>query len=335
VTPPSGCAFYSVADSRHFIGAVALLNSLRLMGHEEPMFLVDAGLTPEQRSLLAGHVTLVRAPDGVPAVLATPLAPMEHPADVAVILDADVIATRALTELIDTAREGRIVGFVNNEPNHDRYFDSWSATLGLGPLRRQPYLNAGQLVVPGALASRLLPLWKEGLSKVDLRRTWVAKGKLSDPFYFGDQDVINAIMAATFEPDEIAVLEHRLAPHPPFAGLGLVDAERLLCRYPSGESPFLLHHVMGKPWLRATRTNVYTRLLPRLLLAPDVAIRLPPHSVPLRLREGRLASADRRRADAQAFVRDSARRQLGRFGIRTALSDWRRRRARRSVTEAR
>src|SRR5205823_2574176 len=57
-------AIYAVADRNYFIGAVALLNSLRLVGHDEPLFLIDAGLTPAQRQLLAPHVRLVAAPEG-------------------------------------------------------------------------------------------------------------------------------------------------------------------------------------------------------------------------------------------------------------------------------
>jgi hypothetical protein len=321
------CAFYCVSNSQHFLGVVALLNSLRLVGHEEPMFLVDAGLTVEQRNLIAGHVTLIPAPRGVPAIFLAPVGPMEYPAGVAVLLDADIIVTRSLTDLIDTAQGGRLVAFVNNEPNHDRFFPDWSTTLALGPLRRQPYLNAGQLFLPDALNRRLLELWVERQARLDVKQTWLARGRLSDPFYFADQDVLNAVVAAHVGPDEIITLEHRLAPHPPFARLRLVDREHLLCRYQDGAQPYLLHHTLAKPWLSATRSNIYSLLLPRLLLAPDVALRLEPEKLPLRLREGWLAAADRRRASVQAFVHTHARQQLGRFGIRTRLAAWRRRHA--------
>jgi hypothetical protein len=53
---------------------------------------------------------------------------------------------------------------------------------------------------------------------------------------------------------------------------------------------------------------------------------MAPAELPLRLRKGRLAGADRRRAHAQAVVRMQARRQLGRFGIRTRLAARRHRR---------
>jgi hypothetical protein len=325
------CAFYSVCDSRHFPGAVALLNSLRLAGHDEPIFLVDAGLTAEQRSLIAEHVTLIPAPQGVPVFHLTPLGPLEHPASVAVLLDADIIVVRPLADLIAVARGGRLVGFVNNEPNHDRFFPEWSSALGLGPLRRQPYLNAGQLFVPGSLSSRLLERWSEGQAKVAIKRTRYGKARLPDPFYFADQDVLNAIVAAELAPDDVSIVEHRLAPHPPFAGLRLVDPDRLLCDYSDGARPFLLHHILAKPWLKATRTTVYSLLLPRLLLAPDVAVRLEPDQLPLRLREGWLAAADRRRADAQASLFFHAKAQLCRFGIRTRIrtrvAAWQRRRA--------
>ena len=38
-------AFYCVAGERYFLGAVALVNSLRLVGHREPVFLLDCGLS--------------------------------------------------------------------------------------------------------------------------------------------------------------------------------------------------------------------------------------------------------------------------------------------------
>jgi hypothetical protein len=312
-----------VCDSRFFPGMVALLNSLRLIGHDEPIFLVDAGLTAEQQRLLSDHVTLIPAPQNAPVILLKQLGPMKYPASVSVLLDADMIVTRRLTQLIAVARSGRIVGFVDEGTTEDRFFPEWGSLLGFGPVRRQPYLNAGQLVIPDSLGHRLLELWVEGQAKVDAQRTWHGKGRLSSPLYFGDQDVLNALVATQFEPEEMMILEHRLAPFPPFPGLRLIDERRILCRYADGTQPFLLHHVLAKPWLKTTRTTVYSLLLPRLLLAPDVALRLEPDQLPLRLREGRLAVADRRRANLQALIYSHSRRQLGRFGIRTRIARWR------------
>jgi hypothetical protein len=320
------CAFFTISDSRFFLGAVALVNSIRLVGHSEPIFLVDAGLTPEQRDFISNHVTLITGPEGVPPMLMKVVGPREYPAAVAILLDADSIVLRQLSELIVAAREGRLVAFVDNEPTHDRFFSEWQQALGLGPLRRRPYLASGHMIVPDSLSRRLLDPWQEGQTKIDIGRTLLGRGKLSDPFYFPDMDVFNAVAAAHLEPDEVVMLEHRLAPSQPFKGLRLIDTDRLLCSYPDGVRPFLLHHILGKPWLKATRTNVYSLLLPRLLLAPDVVLQLEPEQVPLRLREGWLASADRHRANVQAFVYAETRRQLGRFGVRTRIARFRARR---------
>ena len=52
-------AFYCVADERYFLGAVGLINSLRLVGHDEPIFLLDCGLTAASASCSQPQVTLV------------------------------------------------------------------------------------------------------------------------------------------------------------------------------------------------------------------------------------------------------------------------------------
>jgi hypothetical protein len=327
VATDPGCAFYVVANARHFVGAVALVNSLRLLGHHEPVRLVDAGLTDRQRALLAGEVELLPAPPEVAPVHLAPYGPLTRPADVQVILDADIIVTRPLDELVDTGRRGAVVGFVNDPPNHDRFFPDWGPALGLPALRRRPYLNAGQLVLPRAMNDRLLGAWIDGQERIGMLGTRYGRARLSDPFYFADQDVVNALLAARVEDTELDVRPHRLAPHPPFRDLRLVDARRLDCRYPDGVRPFFLHHTMGKPWLQATRRTVYSTLLPRLLLAADLPVRLAPADLPVRVRDGRLAALERRRGDLQTRAVTGTRRQLGRFGIRTRLADRSRRRS--------
>jgi hypothetical protein len=315
-------AFYSVADAAHFPGVAALLNSLRLLGHDEPFFLVDAGLTPQQRSRLARHVTMLDPPARVHAVFLAPYGPIEHPAEVAILLDADIVVVRPLGALAACAEAGRVVAFVNDPPNHHRFFPEWKDALGLGALRRRAYVNAGQLVIPDALARTFLPRWTEAQQRIGTARSRYGSATLGDPFYFADQDVLNALLAAYVPDEAIEILEHGLAPHPPFAGLRLEDILTLRCRYEDGTSPFLLHHIMTKPWLGATRTTIYSRLLTRLLLHSDVAVPLEPRELPMRLREGPLAATDRARSHGQAAMRAEARRQLGRFGIRTRARGW-------------
>jgi hypothetical protein len=320
-------AFYTVADGRFFPGVVALLNSLRLVGHDEPLFVVDAGLTEPQRERLAPHVTVLPAPSAEDAVLLAPTGPLQIGADVAVLVDADIVVLRSLSEVIENARAGRVTGFVNIPPNDLRSFPAWGSVLDLGDIRPQPYLNAGLVAVPAQLQPRLLGPWISLQRVVEWSGTRYGGARLGDPFYFADQDVLNALLASAFDPDEILILEYRLAPHPPFGGVQLVDAGGLVCRYDDGATPYLLHHTMHKPWLRATQTTVYSRLLTRLLLGDDVTIPMRPEELPRRLREGRSAELVRRTDHVLVTGRAAARRQLGRFGIRTRLRAARARRA--------
>jgi hypothetical protein len=133
--------------------------------------------------------------------------------------------------------------------------------------------------------------------------------------------VVNALFSAELADDEFESLEHDLAPHTPLRGVRVVDSSRLRVTDGRGGSPFLLHHTLTKPWLAVTVPNAYSRLLPRLLLADDVTLRLVSTDVPRRLRTGPLAAADRLRCAAQAGARTIARRQLGRLGIRTRLAE--------------
>ena len=87
--PPA--AFYCVADERYFLGAVAMINSLRLNGHREPIYLLDCGLSDEQRELLDAEVTFVEAPSETPPYLLKTVAPLAHPAEIIVLIDVDMI----------------------------------------------------------------------------------------------------------------------------------------------------------------------------------------------------------------------------------------------------
>lgn len=319
------CAFYAVADHRHFIGAVALVNSLRLAGHDEPVFLVDAGLTDLQRQRLAPHVTLLPAPEGVAPVYLAPVGPLARPAHVEVLVDADVIVLRSLAPLVERARGGRFVAFVNDPPNDTRFFPEWAAALGLPALAPgRPYLNAGLFLLPRGLADRLLERWLAAQDRIAQGGTRYDGATLQDPFYFADQDVVNAVLRAELDDEELEIVAHALAPHTPLRGVRIADETSLVCEHADGTRPFVLHHTLAKPWLRATVPNAYSRLLPRLLLEPDVALQLSVQELPLRLRPGRMGSAARLLSGVRAAARAAARRQLGRFGVRTRLRELRR-----------
>ena len=209
-----GVAFYTVANSSHYPGAVALLNSLRLVGEDGHLVVVDCGLTEAQRAKLSPHATVVPQHGELHPNLQKTTGPLALPADIMVILDADVIAIRPLTPLLEEARRGRIVVFENDQ---DRFVPKWSS-LGLGELRRRRYACAAQLILPSSLASGLLPLYLELQERLDLSETLIGGADPSAPLYFADQDLLNVILCARY--DEVVVrLQHRLSPMPPFPGL--------------------------------------------------------------------------------------------------------------------
>src|SRR5213593_3484078 len=105
------CAFYLVADSAYFTGAVAALNSLRLLGHDEPAFVLDVGLEEGQRQALGRTAEVVPRPADVSPRLAKWVAPLAHPADVMVLVDSDVIVTRRLDPLLEQSARGAVVAF--------------------------------------------------------------------------------------------------------------------------------------------------------------------------------------------------------------------------------
>ena len=92
--------FYTIANARYFLGLVALLNSLRLKGHDEELVVLDEGLTPEQRERLEPHVTLVELPRE--RLSATPCSPKPYPrpcsspTGVVTLIDSDMIVTQPL-----------------------------------------------------------------------------------------------------------------------------------------------------------------------------------------------------------------------------------------------
>ncbi len=321
--PPT--AFYTVANSRHFVGVVGLLNSLRLVGHQEPLYILDCGLTPHQRAQLEPHARIVPAPtDGAPTAVKN-VAPLAYPADVMIMLDADVLVVGRLDAPIGHARAGRMVAFTDDTPG--RFFREW-ADLGLGRPRPQTYVSAGHLVVPADFADVLRRV-DDLSSNIDVSRTFVRGGDPGDPLYYLDQDVLNAVLATAVPEERLLILDSELVSYTPFPELALVDEVTLACSYPDGSAPLLLHHVLDKPWLRALPESVYSKLLTRLLDGPDLTVRPDPSQVPLRLRTSRLAKVARARASAQAAVRVRVR---GRLGIRRRLAARKAERARRART---
>lgn len=294
-TPAANCAFYCMSSDIYFLGAVGLVNSLRLVGQREPIFLLDCGLLPWQREVLAGEVTIVTQGDeAVPPHLRKTIAPLRHPADVMVLIDVDIIVTRSLRDLIAAAADGRVIAAENDR---DRFFREWQELLGLETLQRRPYVSSGFIVLGGAIGPEVLTRVHELIERIELDRTFQHGDDPGYPLYYMEQDVLNGVLAGEVPPQETVTLPHRVLPSPPFAGLKLLDEHSLRCAYPDGTEPYGLHHFAIKPWLEPARHGPYSRLLRRLLTGPDVAIPIPEDTLPLRLRSGPRAWMARKRVD--------------------------------------
>lgn len=299
-------AFYCVADSGYFLGAVGLINSLRLVGHDEPVHVLDAGLSAAQRALLAEQATIVAAPDDAPPWLLKGVAPLARPAEVMVLLDADLIVVRRLDELVERAggdgsSPGRVVAFRNTI---DRFVPEWGTMLGLGTSERRPYLCSAAVALARDPGVAILELMEDRRGAVDFARTHWRDNETDYPFLYADQDLLNAVLSTRVPAEQIVDLDHRLAPAIPFEGIGVVDERTLRLAAADGGDPFVIHQQLSpKPWQAPAFDGVYSRLLRRLLGGDDVAIRVPPSQIPLRLRTGPLAYAERRRVDIGQQIR--------------------------------
>jgi hypothetical protein len=303
-------AFYCMSSELYFPGAVGLVNSLRLVGHREPIYLLDCGLTPAHRDLLAPHVALVEGSSDVEPFLLKTVAPTGHPAEVMVLIDADMVVTRPLTPLIEQAAEGRVVAF---KDNLDRFVPEWGEALDLGQANPRPYVSSGLVALGGPVGADVLRLMDDRKRRVDIERSYYGSNVPDYPFRYLDQDLLNAILATRVDPDRAVVVEGRLAPHQPYRGLRLVDEATLRCAYRDGAEPYVLHQYLRKPWIEPMYHGLYSRLLARLLLGPDVSIRFPESELPLRMRQGLVARVERKRVDAQDLVR---------WYVRDVIPEW-------------
>jgi hypothetical protein len=306
-TEERSAAFYCVVSGMYFLGAVGMINSLRLTGHSEPIFALDCGLSAAQRELLEPEATVIPAPEGREPFTLKTYAPLRHPAEVMVLIDADMVVTRSLEPLLRTASEGRVVAFENPV---DRFVPEWGELLGLGDVRRQPYLCSGLVAMSRSPGEEILRTLDVSQRRVDFDRTYFGGNDREYPLMFADQDVLNAILASRVEPERIVGLDSGLAPMPPFEDLRLLDPEQPRCIRSNGAEPYLVHQSLPwKPWLEPLYDGVYSRLLRRMLVGEDLAIRVPPTQIPLTLRRGIRASAERQRVK----IREQLHWRLGGF----------------------
>src|SRR5947208_2110192 len=113
MTSARSLSIYAVVERRHFLGAVALINSLRLHGHGQPIVLLDCGLDDRQRELLSREATILTAPRSTAPHLLKAVAPLERPDELMLLIDTDIIVTQPLAPLFERAEEGKVVAFAD------------------------------------------------------------------------------------------------------------------------------------------------------------------------------------------------------------------------------
>ena len=298
---PEDISFYTITDQRFFVGTVGMINSLRLMGHEERVVVLDRGLSEHQRSLLEPECELVNLVGIQPtnATLFKPYANLLHPRGIAVIIDSDLLLTRPLGEVLESAESGMVCACA--DPESGRWFSEWERIFGLSePPRNQTYVNAGFLAFSTEHWPQLLPYWWDSCKQIWSCPTIYEGAIWESPTSQADQDALNAILMSEIPAAFLNVLPRETQPVMEMLNdqVEVLDADRLRC-FLHGQ-PVTLVHVTGKtkPWeLRGWRwigRHPYPTLLRRLLIRHDVRIQVADQNVPIWLRKGKTGEASMR-----------------------------------------
>jgi hypothetical protein len=287
-TKPTKVTFYTIANHRFFLGAVALLNSLRVTGHSGELVVLDVGLVPSERELLEDHARVVASPKPIESH-PTMMKPYPHffePSGTVVAIDSDILVTGSLGEVFELADQGKICAYPDTPTVRNRWHAEWEQTLKLrSPLRHEVYVNAGFVVFSTTHWPQLLERWWNVCQLVPGDQAYGHE----TIFNAGDQDALNALLMSEISRDNVALLPEAQAA---FAGdVTVEDLDTLRCSA-NREQKTILHYLDSpKPWeptgwLRLAATD-YVRLMRRLLFAPDVPLRLDPNQVPVWLRPTR------------------------------------------------
>jgi hypothetical protein len=309
---PEGIGFFTVADAEVFAGAVALLNSLRLTGHWEPLVVLDAGLTGAQREILGRHCAVARWSAETPShpALRKPFPRLLRTEGTLVFLDSDLIVTRSLRPIVVAAEAGNICAFP--DPDSSRFFSEWRELFGLqNAPRRQTYVSSHFLAFSTDHWPDLLPRWWEACELI-FDRAILASRNRGDPAYAGDQDALNALLMSEVPGDALKLLPARERATGPSQArsTSIIDRRSLACAIDG--TPTTVIHIGGKPvpkpWqeaaLRRIRWDAYVRLLRRLLHGDDVTLRYPEtERLPVWLRKGALGALSFRGVAALNAVR--------------------------------
>ena len=240
-----GVTFFTVCNDNYFPGLVGLLNSLRLMGHDDPVVVGDCGLTAAQRELLAPHCTLfelrsnlVRNP-----MQYKPFPFLLHPQGTVVLIDSDMIVTGSLNTVLSLAAQGKICAFP--DPEHNRRFSEWQEIFNLSCApRNQTYVCSGLVAFSVSFWPELLERWWKACGRIREHPTFQEGVPLSGVTAQADQDALNALLMSEFPSDALSLLPYDEQVY--LSDLRQVrsfDARTLSCQY-KGQQPVIFTPVL-------------------------------------------------------------------------------------------
>jgi hypothetical protein len=321
--------FFTIADRRFFPGAVATLNSLRLTGNIGDLIVLDQGLTPRQRDSLEHEAQVVQFPDQDIAhpVLAKAFPHLLGAEGTIVLIDSDMMVTGSLSAIITLAQEGKICVFPDHYTARDRWFAEWQEIFELPTApRRQTYINSGFLCFSTQHWPDLLGLYWDACQRIPSERVYrgsSARGDFgtmapSDPVSLPDQDALNALLMSVVPAEAIVELPAEgQAMREDLTRVRIIDERSLACTL-DGEPTMILHYTRNpKAWERGNwwrvRRDAFTLLMPRVLLADDVPIRLQTATMPVWARPSRLSRTCLRMLDLGHRVAAPPSRKVRKF----------------------
>jgi hypothetical protein len=288
--------FFAVANDGYFPAAAAMLNSLRLTGHDHEVVFGDCGLQDDQRARLEAHSRIVEIPAGErrdPTLLKS----FPHAFDVdgvLVFIDSDMIVTDDLTPVLELAADGKICAFA--DPELDRRFEEWGELFGLShELRPQEFISAGFVAWSHSHWPNLLGRWRELCEQIPPGATLGHGATNLNPLAQGDQDALNALLMSEIPRDAVVMLPDDERPVWRTTQVRVVDARTLACRL-DGHATKLVHaDGSRKPWQTRmwwrVRNDAYVRLFRRLIFADDAVVSVEPAEVPIWLRPTTLGTS--------------------------------------------
>jgi hypothetical protein len=283
--------FFTQADSRFFLGAAAMLESLRRSGNLAPAFVLDTGLRRDERERLAAAADVLMLPQGVGDLHPRQMkatADLFWSSGVVVLLDSDMIVTSPLDDLIDHARAGRIAVHPDHDITRGRQFQEWATVFELrAPLRPQRYVNCTPLAISLEHWPNFFERWRGACRRLPL--DWPSQG-FRGPFGLPAQDAMNALLMSEIPADAIWVgADERTVHADGLRDVEIVDPRSLRCRY-RGAAPVVLHYGLDPKawersgWRRIRADDAYVRLLRRLLFGKDRRVHVDSREAPVWLR---------------------------------------------------